>query len=131
MAQAGLAPDLAIVSTARRAQETWELARTAFIGEIAQQNDRRIYEASAGAILDVIKETDPGMRALLVVGHNPGLEELAVGLIGTARKSDLARLRQKFPTGGLVEIAFDAGNWARASMGGGRLERFETPKSVG
>ena len=131
MAQAGLLPDLAIVSTARRAQETWELARSAFDVEIAQHDERRIYEASASAILDVIKETGSGIRALLVVGHNPGFQELAVGLIGTARKSDLARLRRKFPTGGLVEIVFDAKGWAKASMGGGRLERFETPKSVG
>lgn len=60
MAEEGLLPDPAIVSTARRAQETWERARPAFEVEILQHNERRIYEAPASAILGVIKETGSG-----------------------------------------------------------------------
>lgn len=131
MAAAGLQPDLAIVSTARRTQETWELARPAFEAEIARQDERRIYDASVGSILDVIHELDPRVHALLLVGHNPGLHDLILKLIGTVSKSDLARLEQKFPTAGLVVIDFDIDLWSQASMTHGRLERFETPKSVG
>lgn len=130
MAEEGLLPDLAVVSTARRAQETWELARPAFDESIVQHNERRIYEATARSILDVINEADSRTHALLLVGHNPGLQKLALKLIGTARKSDLARLQRKFPTAGLVVIDFDVERWSQVSMARGHLERFETPKSV-
>lgn len=131
MATEGLLPDLAIVSTARRTQETWELACPAFMAEIAQQDERRIYDASASSILDVVHEADSRMHTLLLVGHNPGFHDLILKLIGTARKSDLARLQQKFPTAGLVVIEFDIDRWIQVSMARGQLERFETPKSIG
>ena len=131
MAAQSLRPDLAIVSTARRARETWELARPAFDAQISQQDESRIYEASAASILDVVHEADSSMHTLLLVGHNPGFHDLIIELIGTARKAELARLRQKFPTAGLVVIDFDIDLWSQASMAGGRLERFETPKSSG
>jgi phosphohistidine phosphatase len=131
MAASGLVPDLAIVSTARRGQETWKLARPAFVTAIAQQDERRIYDASAGSILDVIQEADSNVHKLLLVGHNPGLHDLALKLIATARKSDLARLQRKFPTAALVVINFDTDQWNGAAMTNGRLERFETPKSIG
>lgn len=131
MAEEGLIPDLAVVSTARRTQETWELARPAFTIDIAQQDERRIYEAPSSAILDVIKEIDPEIRSLLLVGHNPGFQDLALMLIGTAGASDLARLEEKFPTSGLVVITFDAGGWAGVGPAHGHLERFETPKTIG
>jgi phosphohistidine phosphatase len=131
MADEGLRPDLAVVSTARRAQETWELARPAFVEDVVQHNERRVYQASASAILKVIHETARGKDLLLLVGHNPGLHDLALGLIGTANQSELARLQRKFPTAGLVVIDFDIEDWNQASLARGHLERFETPKSAG
>jgi phosphohistidine phosphatase len=130
MAAEGLVPDLAIVSTARRTQETWELARPAFEAEITRQDERRIYDASPSSILDVTHEVDSRIHKLLLVGHNPGLYDLVLKLIGTARESDLARLQQKLPTAGLVVIDFDIDLWSQASRGRGHLERFETPRSL-
>jgi phosphohistidine phosphatase len=130
LADEALVPDLAVVSTARRARETWRLVRPAFDRDIVQRDEPRIYEASAGAIWDVIGETEPGVRALLLVGHNPGLHELALQLIGRASRSDLSRLRLKYPTAGLAVIDFRIGQWSEISDGLGRLERFETPRSV-
>lgn len=130
MADEGLVPDLAVVSTARRARETWKLVRPAFGRDIVEQDEPRIYEASGSAIQDVIGETEPGVGVLLLVGHNPGLHDLALQLIGKASRSDLTRLRLKYPTAGLVVIDFRIGQWSEASPGLGRLERFETPESV-
>jgi phosphohistidine phosphatase len=131
MAEAELIPDLAVVSPARRAQETWELVSAAFRRDIARQDEPRIYEASASAILGVIGETAPEIRALLLVGHNPGFEALARSLIGTGREADLARLGRKYPTAGLAVIDFDIEHWSDVAPGLGVLERFETPESVG
>ena len=130
MADKGLVPDLAIVSTARRARETWKLACSAFKHDISQRKEPRIYDASAKAILDVIKATTPDVEALLLVGHNPGLQDLALMLIGKGGSSYLSQLHRKFPTAGLVVIDFDINLWGDIAEGLGRLERFETPKSI-
>ena len=127
MADEGLVPDLAVISTARRARETWRLVRPAFARDIVQHDEPRLYKASAGAIQAVIGETEPGIGALLLVGHNPGLHDLALQLIGKANRSDLTRLRQKYPTAGLVVIDLRIGQWSEVSAGLGRLERFKTP----
>lgn len=131
MAQVGLVPDLVLVSPASRALQTWELALPAFGRKLAQRTEPRIYEASAQAILEAIADTAPEVRTLLLVGHNPGLHQLARTLIGTGNASDLARLARKYPTAGLVVIDFDTGQWREAAPGLGRLERFETPASLG
>ena len=131
MAKKGLLPDLAIVSTARRARETWKLVRPAFKQDVVRRKEPRIYDAAAKAILDVINETAPDVKALLLVGHNPGLQDLALKLIGKGRQSDLSRLHRKYPTAGLVVIDFDVKRWSDVSEGLGRLEWFETPKSIG
>jgi phosphohistidine phosphatase len=131
LARHSLIPDLVLVSPARRTRQTWEMARPAFARDIARRDEPRIYEASAPAILGVIAETAPEIRVLLVVGHNPGLQDLARALIGAGRNQDLARLARKYPTAGLAIIDFDVTEWRDASAGTGQLERFETPASVG
>jgi phosphohistidine phosphatase len=131
MAGEGLLPDLVVISTARRAQETWELARSAFARDILRHDEPRVYGATQPAILAVVGETGADVRSLLLVGHNPGLQDLALQLIGKARQSDLARLRRKYPTAGLVVIDFDVERWGELSGSRGNLERFETPKSLG
>jgi len=130
IAEQGLVPDLAIVSTARRAMETWELVRAAFPKDIMQIDEARIYDASAKMILDVINEAAPDIKALLLVGHNPGFHELALKLIGTGSQPDMSRLRRKYPTAALVVIDFGASKWNDLSEGTGQLERFVTPKSI-
>lgn len=131
MAAEGLLPDLAVVSSARRAQETWSHVCPAFARGVALRSDRRIYEAPAGTILEVIGDTGPGVAALLLVGHNPGFHDLALRLAGKGKQADLDRLHQEYPTAGLVVVDFDAGSWRELFDGQGRLERFETPGSIG
>ena len=130
MAREGLVPDLAIVSTARRTQETWALVRQAFAGNLHYRGEPRIYEATADAILAIVRRTAPEVQSLLLVGHNPGFQDLALELIGKASRSELSRLRTKYPTAGLVVIDFDVPDWTRVDRRAGRLERFETPKSI-
>jgi phosphohistidine phosphatase len=130
MADHGLVPELAVVSTARRAQETWRLAADALGRGVPQKDEKRIYEAGSAAILDVIRSTKASVATLLLVGHNPGFQDLALELIGDGDKDDLARLRKKFSTAGLAVIDFDLKHWSDVSSAGGRLERFVTPKSI-
>src|SRR3954465_2963655 len=101
MADQELVPDLAVVSTARRAQETWALAAQALGTEVPRRDERRIYEAGPAAILDVTRQTPSRVGTLLLVGHNPGFQELALALIGEGDEDTLARLGSKFSTAGL------------------------------
>ena len=80
MARHGLAPDLALVSPAKRAQETWALVAPAFAKAPRVVNDERIYNAATDALFKIIGETR-GAHSLLVVGHNPSLSEFLGRLI--------------------------------------------------
>ena len=124
---AGLAPRRAVVSTARRAQETWDLVRGMFDIDVAWCSSDRIYDASAETLLEIVRDSDAGVRKLLLVGHNPGLHELALRLIGTAEPLELARLQRKLPTAGLVAIKFKLRDSWNVQVGSGKLERFVTP----
>jgi phosphohistidine phosphatase len=127
MAHHGLAPDVALVSPAKRAQETWELLAEAFAKPPRLVNEDRIYNASAETLIAVVSEMR-GAHSLLVVGHNPSLHDVATQLIVSGNAAARDRLIEKLPTSGLVviDLAFD--DWSRLPRHSGRLERFVTPK---
>ena len=78
-----------------------------------------------------MKEAPDAARALMLVGHNPGFEELATRLVGFGDRYAFARLARKYPTAGLAVIDFDTDHWAEIAPRSGRLDRFVTPKSLG
>ncbi|MGJ7041801.1 phosphohistidine phosphatase [Shinella sp. BE166] len=130
MATAGLEPDFALVSSARRTQETWALVAPAFATPCPSRTVPSIYEAAPAAILDAIHAAPDESGTLLVIGHNPGFEELAALLAPQGEAGALGRLRTKYPTAGLAVIAFDSQRWADVAPGSGRLEAFVTPKTL-
>jgi phosphohistidine phosphatase len=125
-----LFPDLALVSPARRTRETWDLLQPA-MGEIEARFEPRIYEAPVARLLTVVQEVEPATRTLLMVGHNPGFQDLARLLVGYGDRYAFARMAQKFPTAGLAVIDFAVDSWSEVAPRGGRLDRFVTPKSLG
>jgi phosphohistidine phosphatase len=125
-----LLPDLALVSPARRTQETWELVRPG-LGTVETREDPRLYEASKDGLLKVIHEVEPGVRTLLMIGHNPAIGELARLLVGHGDRYAFARMSQAFPTGALAVIDFATEGWDRVEPRGGRLDRFVTPGILG
>jgi phosphohistidine phosphatase len=125
-----LTPDHVIVSTAARTRETWELAAAALGGSPPVVFDERIYEASPHTLLAVIKETGPNVGTLLVIGHNPGLQELAALLIATGDIEARQRLREAFPTSALAAIEFALEGWDKLHPQGGRLAHFIEPRSL-
>lgn len=130
MAQQGLVPDHVLVSSARRTRETWELVAPAFRRQPAFGYEPRLYEASAKAILGVLQETDPRVRTLLVIGHNPGLQEVAAILMASGEPDARDRLLEKFPTASLAVIDIPADDWRGLKPSCGRLERFVTSRMV-
>ena len=130
MARHGLIPDLALVSPATRAQETWSLLVPALGKATKVRSDERIYNASWERLLHLVGETR-GVRSLALVGHNPGLHDLAVQLIASGDVEARAYLTEKLPTAGLAVIDFASDDWSAVLPRSGRLERFISPRLLG
>ena len=131
MAKHHLLPDQVICSTAQRARDTWEAVDKAFSDHPAATFEKRIYEADAAGILAVLQEAEPEAHTLMIVGHNPTLQDLANQLIAAGDIDQRANLHQKLPTGALVVIDFPVDRWADVHNRSGRLDRFVTPRSLG
>lgn len=123
-------PDLALVSPATRAVETWALVAASILhGSPRVVNDERIYNAVPETLIDLIRETTKA-PSVIVVGHNPGLHELAVQLIASGEVEARERINEKLPTCGLVIIDFPFNDWSRLHVNSGRLERFVSPRTI-
>jgi phosphohistidine phosphatase len=123
-----LIPDLALVSTSARTRETWGLVAKAFSKTLPVEFEGTIYEAEPEAILNAVRATEPEVRTLLVVGHNPGMQQLAEILIASGEVEARQRLLEEFPTSAFAAISFATDNWEGLHANGGRLEHFVTPQ---
>ena len=130
IARAGFQPDFVLVSSARRTQETWALVAPELKTPCPSSTVPSIYEADPSAILAAIRRAPQESETLLVIGHNPGFEDLVSRLAPTGEDRSISRLRKKYPTAGLAVIALDIGRWTEAAPGTGRLEMFATPKTA-
>lgn len=129
MKSEGLLPDAVICSGARRAVETWELIAPA-LGTPRVHIDDNLYMATPESIIAWLKRLQPEIGSVLMVGHNPGFEDVASRLIGDGRKKAMKRIRKKYPTGALAVIRFDVDGWDRVEEGTGYLDRFIRPKDL-
>ncbi len=129
----GYKPDLILCSTARRTVETCNLARPA-LGDMTVAFEQGLYLAEARSILDRVRRLDDALGAVMVIGHNPGLEQLANGLSASPKSPDEERLhrrmREKFSTCALAVIQFPAKTWREIKQGGGVLADFMRPRDL-
>ena len=126
-----LLPDLVLISPARRTLETWELVAAMLTEKPGTHVEPRIYEARTERLVHVVQEVEPQVKTLLMIGHNPGFEELAALLAGHGDRYAAARMSQKYPTCGLAVLDFAIEDWRDLAARGGRLDRFVTPASLG
>lgn len=129
--QLGLTPDLVLVSPARRTRETLEALEPWDEAPLIESIEM-LYLASAVQLLEALRGVPETVRSVMVVGHNPGMHELALLLVGkatTAPPADLTRLKAGYPTGALAEFNV-AGSWTRLDVGGGQLVRFLRPRDL-
>ena len=124
-------PDAVLVSTAVRAHQTWDIAFAAMSGVAAPKVELlpELYGADPTALLQIVRGVatdDP--RRLLVIGHNPGLHELAFALTGGGDATARAALADNLPTSGLAVIDFDIENWNDVAFRGGSIHLFVSPK---
>jgi len=127
-------PDLTLCSTARRTVETWARIAPEFDAPPRVEFLDALYLASPKAILKLAQLTDDGVNTLLVLGHNPGLEDCAAALARNpetqSESSLLEQLRDKFPTCALSVLDFEVAHWRDVEPGTGALTDFIRPKDM-
>lgn len=127
----GLVPDIVLVSSARRTLQTLAALEPWEDTPLVEPMDS-LYLAPPSEMFRILNGVAETARSVLLLGHNPGLHELALELAGPAiaqRDTDMQRLVESYPTGALVEFAV-AGPWGQLAGGGGRLVRFLAPRDL-
>ena len=123
-------PNRVVTSPARRTRETLEALLPHLPGPPKLVVEERIYLASSGQLLARLQEVDDGQTGVLLIGHNPGIAELAQALPGSGERASSRRLAARFPTGATAVSEFDLERWRDLAPGSGRLLSYATPKDL-
>jgi phosphohistidine phosphatase len=130
LAERGLIPDLILCSGSRRTRQTLGLA----FGVLKAQPETRfldaLYHATVPALLAIIHGAPSTAHHLMLIGHNPGLQALALDLIGGGDPTGRRGIAYKFPSAAIAVMTFDAPNWAAIRSAGAYLTIFMTPKQL-
>jgi phosphohistidine phosphatase len=133
MRDLGLQPDIVLVSSSRRTMETLEALEPWDETPLVEPLDA-LYMASAKQMLKILRTLSETARSVMVIGHNPGMHELALGLVGgreAVRDTPHAGrlVADGFPTAAVAEFALP-GSWHALAPGGARLVRFLAPRDL-
>ncbi|MEU5520058.1 histidine phosphatase family protein [Streptomyces sp. NPDC047860] len=128
LADSGCLPGLALCSTALRARRTWELAAAQWGTPPPVRHDPRLYHAGVPELLAVIHEVPAEVETLLLVGHNPGLEDLVLALAGEGLDDTLDRVRAKFPTSAVAVLSWRGARWRDLAPGSALLTSLTVPR---
>lgn len=130
MAEHGLLPSRILCSAALRARETLALLLPHLSGDIDVCLAAKLYQADAPGYLTAIRAYGGADPTVMLIGHNPSVEDLAQVLAPVGDAAGLAAMKSKYPTGGLAVFGFDLPQWRDIGPGAGRLIAFHTPKSL-
>jgi phosphohistidine phosphatase len=123
MRREGIVPDLVLCSPAAWARQTFELLGLGPKAEV--RFDDGLYGASAGELLARLRKLDDTAGSVLVIGHNPGIEDLAAALVGGGQEPG-----EKFPTAALADLRASISAWAELGPGVARRHAFVLPRSL-
>jgi phosphohistidine phosphatase len=126
----GVAPELVLCSPARRTLETFDAIAPAFGDGATLLVEDELYGASAEELVRRLRAVPSAVASVIVIGHNPGLHDLAIDLAGSGERGPLERLRTKLPTGALATFAVERDSWSDLGAGSARLIGFVVPKEL-
>lgn len=130
MRDEGLTFDHVVASPALRVQQTIAGVEDGYGSMLSPHYDRRVYMASAAALLDLVQSLDDAHGRVLMIGHNPGLEDLVLMLVPQTEAGLRDEVEIKYPTATLAEMRFDADHWADVDERTGVLVRFMRPREL-
>ena len=123
------APELVLCSSARRTTMTLDGIAAALPARTDTRIEDGLYAASSGRLLERLRDVADEVSRVMVIGHNPGLEDLALLLVAQTDDAVSRRMAAKFPTGALATLTF-AGSWADLAPGTATLESFVVPRET-
>jgi phosphohistidine phosphatase len=132
MRKLGLQPDLILCSASVRTRATLTLVLAQLrLSHADIRYEDGLYLAAPAALVSRLKAVEAGPRHILLVGHNPGIQMLALELAGSGKRHALKAIATKFPTCGLAVLTFDIPAWSQLAPASARLVEFMTPRLLG
>ncbi len=128
--KAGIKPDLILCSPAIRARETYIRIADAFARETEVRFESRLYDFGSQALLKRLRQVDRKVSSVMMIGHNTGIEHLALALTSGTETKSLARMREKYPTLALASIEIGKGTWSRVAPGCAKLSDYVIPRDL-
>lgn len=122
--------DAIVASPACRVAETVSGVLAGAPGGVQPIYDPRVYNASGETLVEIIREADDRFERLLVVGHNPGLQQLLLRLTEDDRDGLRSDVASSYPTATLAELCLEVDHWRDAGAGSGRIVRLVRPREV-
>lgn len=125
-----LRPDLILCSPALRAEQTLAALFAELGSEPEVLHEEKLYLAGPATLLSLLRAHGGSAERVMVIGHNPGLQNFALDLVGKGKEEDWGELGIKFPTAALAVITFDIDSWAEAAPRRGSLASFVRPRQL-
>ena len=123
-------PDRILCSSAQRTKETMAGIIPSLSGDVSLKLLDALYEGNNPDYLSLLKEHARDSQNLMIVGHNTGLQELAVDLAGSGDPALITRMQEKYPTAALAVLDFDSPDWTAISQQAGHLVDFIRPRDI-
>jgi phosphohistidine phosphatase len=121
-------PDLVLCSPARRCRETLARVEAAFGEQVEVRIDEALYAASEAGLVAQLRALPPEVHSVMIIGHNPGLEELALAL--ASEGAERTRMEEKYPTAALATIDLSPDDWSAIESGSGELIAYVLPRDL-
>jgi phosphohistidine phosphatase len=129
MDRTGISPALVLCSPARRTRDTLDLVRSGLPPATRVRMEDRLYGADPAEILQILRGLPDALPSVMIVGHNPTMQELALSLASSG--DGLESLATKFPTAALAELLLPVDRWSKVEARKAQLTAFVTPKELG
>jgi phosphohistidine phosphatase len=123
-------PEALIHSGALRAMQTAEILAAQWPRRVELREELGLYDASQSMLFARTRALSNQVESVALVGHNPGVGDLAAALAGDGANPELRRMAAKFPTGSVAVIDFEISAWSDVDRKGGRLALFLTPAEI-
>ena len=127
MRDSGIRPTMILCSDSRRTRETLAAIIGRIEGPCRIEIETQLYTFASEVLQRRLASLAKGPAGVMMIGHNPALEDLASALAGTGETSALTQLHRKFPTCGFAELSFDTDDWRTVKVGSGHLVRAMVP----
>lgn len=120
--------DLALVSTAARTTETWSILSAALTQPLPATAEDSLYLCRASHLIERVRAVSPDIRSVVIVGHNPALEEVALWLAGKTKAPGIDQMRDKFPTCAAATFELTTGRWSDLAPKSVTFKQFTAPR---